>query len=138
MAGVGFVSGERGGGVIFWVGMGRRQTILRPYENIPDSLSSFVGFIQLKSDTQIRARSHPGGVSPLGTAAGGSYGRGLRFVSLERKMDQQEETEVTENESVTIVRQLTQMGKRNGFQFLMQTTELLLSPFPPVKNDFSF
>ena len=53
-------------------------------------------------------------------------------------MDQQEETEVTENESVTIVRQLTQMGKRNGFQFLMQTTELLLSPFPPVKNDFSF
>ncbi len=29
--------------------MGRRQTILRPMKNLPDSLSSFVRFIQLKS-----------------------------------------------------------------------------------------
>ena len=29
--------------------MGRRQTILRPMKNIPDSLSSFIRFIQLKS-----------------------------------------------------------------------------------------
>ena len=29
-------------------------------------------------------------------------------------------------------------GKRNGFRFLMQTTEPLLSLFPPVKSNFSF
>jgi hypothetical protein len=60
---------------------------------------------------------------------------------LEKKMDQQEETEEAEeaeNERVTVPARLTHRVRAGGTQFSIQIIDSLFPPFPPVQNHFGF
>ena len=60
------------------------------------------------------------------------------WLKVERKMDQQEEAEEAESESVTNMPKFTQKVRGNRFRFPIQPIEPLLSPFPPVQSYFGF